>query len=283
VVAVALLGCPSSADVEHGPRASLRAYADALSEGRADDAYRLLSDDAKRSISLEAFRRMVKENRDDAHEIARALRRSASDPVVTATVQTPEGDELDLVYEAGSWRIDGTAIDRYGQSTPRQALLGFLRAFERKRYDILMRYVPAKELEGEAETAWGSSSPPAAPEGPPGPATTSPGSAAPAAGSAAPAAGSASPGPTAPKAAPADAKAAKAGAKAEGGLTADKLRAAWEGDQKEFITRVVQAIKAALPTASIEETQDRAAMPYGAGGTVSFVREGGLWRIENLQ
>ena len=34
----------------------LRAYAEALGDGRADEAYALLSDDAKRSISLEAFR-----------------------------------------------------------------------------------------------------------------------------------------------------------------------------------------------------------------------------------
>jgi hypothetical protein len=287
--------------VEHGPTASLRAYADALSEGRVEEAYRLLSDDAKRSISLEAFRRMVQENRDDALEIARTLRRSASDPVVTATVQTPEGEELTLVYEAGAWHVDGTGIDRYGQSTPRQALLGFLRAFERKRYDVMMRYVPAKEIETEADAAWGG----AAPGHSPDPAATSAAAAAPVAS--APAAGSgATPPPSAPPGAPAAAAGStgaatpkapaavspaspgasrdtKAHDGADSGLTADKLRAAWEGDQREYITRVVQAIKAALPTATIEETQDRAAMPYGAGGTVSFVRESGLWKIENLQ
>jgi len=59
------------------------------------------------------------------------------------------------VYEAGGWRVDGTGIERYGQSTPRQALLGFLRAFERKRYDIIMRYVPDKERQGAAELGWG--------------------------------------------------------------------------------------------------------------------------------
>ena len=68
-----------------------------------------------------------------------------------------------------------------------------------------------------------------------------------------------------------------------GGLTADKLKEAWTGDQKEFITGIVQAIKSALPTARIEETDDRAAMPYGSGGTVLFVREEGLWKIEDLR
>ena len=72
-------------------------------------------------------------------------------------------------------------------------------------------------------------------------------------------------------------------AKTSGGLTAGKLKEAWTGDQKEYIAGIVQAIRSAMPTASIEETEDRAAMPYGAGGTVSFVREIGLWKIDDLK
>jgi hypothetical protein len=283
-------GCPSSADVERGPSASLRTYADALADNRADDAYRLLSDDAKRSISLDAFRRMVKESREDMLEIARTLRRSASDPVVTATVQTPDGEELTLVYEAGSWRVDGTGIERYGQSTPRQALLGFLRAFERKRYDIIMRYVPDKERQGAAELGWGlpsKAAPAAVPQVSPAPGATATGSGAAAAPSAEPSAGAPTampkPGSSAePAATGSGAKATAESAPDLSGLTPEKLRQAWEGDQKEYISRIVQAIKSAMPTASIEETQDRAAMPYGAGGTVLFVREHGLWKIEDL-
>jgi hypothetical protein len=67
------------------------------------------------------------------------------------------------------------------------------------------------------------------------------------------------------------------------GLTAAKLKAAWTGEQKEYISGIVQAIESAMPTAQIEETEDRAAMPYGAGGTVLFVRENGLWKIEDLK
>jgi len=65
-------------------------------------------------------------------------------------------------------------------------------------------------------------------------------------------------------------------------LTAEKIRAAWEGPQKEQINRIVQAIKTALPTAQIEETGDSAAMSYGAGGTVAFVREHGVWKIRDF-
>jgi len=65
-------------------------------------------------------------------------------------------------------------------------------------------------------------------------------------------------------------------------LTPDKLKSAWEGPQREQINRIVQAIKAALPTATIEETGDSASMAYGAGGTVAFVREHGAWKIKDF-
>jgi hypothetical protein len=225
VLVLALAACKPRFGGAEGPAETLRAYAQALEEGRAEDAYRLLSDDAKRSVSLEAFRRMVKENPEDVREMAHALARPASDPVVTATVHTPSGEKLDLLFENGAWTIDGAGVDRYGQTSPRAALVGFLRAYDRQRYDVIMRYVPEDEREGRPE-GWSKGGEP---------------------------------------------------------LTADKLKEAWTGPQKEYIAGIVQAIKAALPTAQIEETQDNAAMAYGAGGTVSFLREHGLWKIKNLK
>ena len=38
---------------------------------------------------------------------------------------------------------------------------------------------------------------------------------------------------------------------------------------------------ASLPAATIEETGERATMPYGAG-TMQLVREHGLWKIEDF-
>lgn len=235
VFALLTASCGGNAIVQQGPNDTLRAYAQALDDGRVEDAYRLLSDDAKRSLSLEAFRRAVKENPDEIREISRSIGRPASDPVVTATVSMPNGDELLLVFEDGKWRIDAAAIDLYSQATPRKALAGFLRAFERKRYDVVLRYVPAAEIEGIV-----------------------------------------------PGEEPSDAAATREGTPKTAELTADKLRASWEGPQKEQINRIVQAIRTALPTAVVEETGDSASMPYGAGGTVAFIREHGLWKIRNF-
>jgi hypothetical protein len=222
---------------ERGPSDALRAYAAAIEERRVDDAYRMLSADAQRAVSLDAFRRMVLESPDEMLEMARALARPSGAPEVTATVVLPGGDEVLLVHEAGRWRVEASAIDLYGQATPRQALAGFVRAYERKRYDVLLRFVPDAEL-GASET------------------------------------------PTAP--AEASDAAPTTDAPATEALTAEKLRAAWEGAQREEIERVVQALRAALPTATIEETGDVASMSYGSAGTVSLVRERGAWKIRDF-
>lgn len=250
--ALFLTACSGASLVQQGPSDTLRSYAQALEQGRVDDAYRLLSDEAKRSMSLEAFRRAVQENPQDAVEIARAIARPSSDPVVTATVTVSNGEELLLIYEGGRWRIDASAVDLYGQATPRQAMLGFLRAVDRKRYDVVLRYVPDAEIQGVAGV--GEDPAPPVPAG-------------------------------AKDAAPAKDAAKDAGKPFVGGpaqLTPEKLKTAWEGPQKEQIARIVQAIKTALPTAQIEETGDSAAMAYGAGGTVAFVREHGVWKIKDF-
>jgi hypothetical protein len=207
-VCAACAGSPRPND----PSSVLHAYARALEEGRADDGYRLLSDDARRGISLEAFRRMVKDDAEEVREIGRSLERPTSAPVVTAKVTAPGGQEVDLVLEDGVWKVDSTAIDLYAQDTPRHAVQGFVRALERKRYDVILRYVPDAHREG---------------------------------------------------------------------LDAAKLKAAWEGHDKEEMEQVLSSLKQSMPSAKIEETGDHATLPYGAG-TMQFVREHGLWKIEDF-
>jgi hypothetical protein len=213
-LAAAFLSSCRTSTLQQGPSDTLRAYSRALDDGRADDAYKLLSSEAKRSIPLDAFRRMVKENAPEMKDIAHALSRPSSDPVVTATVTSPKGDTILLVYEEGRWRLDGSAINLYGQATPRQSVEAFLRAFERKRYDVMIRFVPDSHLEG---------------------------------------------------------------------LDAERLKAAWEGPQKEDMIRITSGLRTALSNAStqFEEVGDRATMAYGSK-TVQLIREHGLWKIEDF-
>src|SRR5262249_6813917 len=64
------------------------------------------------------------------------------------------------------------------------------------------------------------------------------------------------------------------------GMTEAQLRTAWEGEQRDELVRLTEALRAALPTARFEIIGERATMAYGAGGTVELVREQGNWKIE---
>jgi hypothetical protein len=211
-VAVWTAACDAGLYPANDPQSVIRAYARDLEDGRADAAYRLLSDEARRGISLEAFRRMMADDPEGVREIGRSLERPTATPVVSAIVTSPSGQELNLALEDGHWRIDGAAIDLYAADTPRRAIEGFVRAVERKRFDIVMHYVPETHKEG---------------------------------------------------------------------LDAAKLQAAWEGPEKDEIAQVIAGLKQALPSATVEESGERATMAYGAG-TLQLVREHGLWKIENF-
>jgi hypothetical protein len=154
---LALTACAST-QPNLSPQEVLDSYATALREGRTADAYALLSAEAKKEIPYESFQRIVRENPDEVKEIARSLASPTSPPRVTAVVTAPSGEVLLLVYEGGAWRVDGSAIDLYGQSTPEAALQAFVRAFRNRRYDVLLRFIPDAEREGlgvaELKRAW---------------------------------------------------------------------------------------------------------------------------------
>jgi hypothetical protein len=208
----AFLGCAGSTR-QTPPESVLRQYARALEEKRLADAYDLLGDEAKKGMPFEAFQTIVQENPEEIKDLVASLRQPAAPPRITATVATPDGEALLLVFEDGQWRIDASAIDLYDQETPRSAVRSFIRAVDNERYDVILRFVPDDKREG---------------------------------------------------------------------LDEKKLREAFEGEQKDEVQQMAQALRASLSTARIERIGDRATMGYGAGGTVQLVREHGVWKIEEF-
>jgi hypothetical protein len=150
--------CGGSAGAD--PERVLHDYSVALEGGRAEEAYALLSAESKKSISFIQFQRILKENPEEARELGQSLRRpQVAPPRVTATVTGPDGESsILLVYEQGAWRVDASAIDLYSQRTPEAAVRAFLRAYENRRFDVLLKFVPEDQGEGltaaELKKAW---------------------------------------------------------------------------------------------------------------------------------
>jgi hypothetical protein len=106
------LACGASAGAD--PERVLHDYSLAVEGGRAAEAYALLSTESKKSISFEQFQRILKENPEEARELAQSLRRpQVAPPRVTATVTGPDGESsILLIYEQGAWRVDASASAR---------------------------------------------------------------------------------------------------------------------------------------------------------------------------
>lgn len=205
-------GCVSSAS-RPTPQAAIGDYARALEAGDARAAYAALSTDAQRRVPFARFEAMMRENPEQVAALAKRLNQPPEQMVVTATFRGSPGEVLKLTLEDGEWKADLSAIDLYSQATPLAAVTSFVRAFQQRRYDVLIRFVPDSE---------------------------------------------------------------------KAGLTAELLKKAWEGPQKQEMTDTVEALSAALTSARVDEYGDKATLAYGTAGTVELTLENGLWKIVNF-
>lgn len=140
------------------PQATTSAYARALADERFADAYSLLSRVERQNLSLEEFVRLARRNSAEIRELAVALEEASATPEVRTTLPLSDGRQLLLVLENGRWKVDGSALEVYPQHAPRAALLSFVRAYDRGRFDVLLRFVPDKDLIGldekKLEVSW---------------------------------------------------------------------------------------------------------------------------------
>ncbi|MCC7537388.1 MAG: hypothetical protein IT379_14290, partial [Deltaproteobacteria bacterium] len=130
---------------------------------------------------------------------------------ITALVPHGADEPLRLIEEDGSWRVDDPVVDFYRQDSPRAALRSFVEALSRRRYDVVLRFVPNADREG---------------------------------------------------------------------MNAETIRRWMEGEEREDVERLMTNLRAHLDD-PIEVVGDRATMHYAERFAVQFVREDGVWRIED--
>jgi hypothetical protein len=137
VVLLAAAGCTPHA--APGPVDTLHAFADAVRAGRTDDAYALMSADYKKTHDRDTFARSL------GPADQRAAGRLAKGRVeLRAEVELSDGERLALVQEADGWRFARDPLDLYPQRAPDEALRSFVRAVERKRWEVVLRFIPQR-------------------------------------------------------------------------------------------------------------------------------------------
>ncbi len=147
VVALALGGCPAL-DAGTTPEGTVAALSGALRDGRIDDAYSLMSESYRQRVSPEEFRRFFRDYRAEVQQTARALSERTGPAEQEAVVAYGEGESLRMVREDGQWRVVSDVVDFYDRGTPRAALRAFVRAMERRRYDVVLELIPEADREG---------------------------------------------------------------------------------------------------------------------------------------
>lgn len=136
-----LPGCPERTSKPHD---TLRAYVAALRQGDHQRAYGLLSTELRKRCTIDQFAANVKQLGSKSFRKLEPLLRNPQKMSFRAELGLSEHDKFVLIKEKGIWRIATDPLHFYGQATPRQALISFVRALERRRFRILLRFVPNK-------------------------------------------------------------------------------------------------------------------------------------------
>ena len=144
VLLAAIVSLPACGSKPKGPRGALEAYGRALRSGNYAAAYNMMSSTYRDKHSKEEFIKMMKNNSLEVEETATRLRGSSREVEITAEIRYGRGDQVNMVRENGSWRLASNPIQFYSQSTPREALRSFVRAYRLRRWDVMLRFVPNK-------------------------------------------------------------------------------------------------------------------------------------------
>lgn len=155
-LAALLVVAPGCASRPVGPADTVRAYAQSLREGRFDEAYLLLSAEARRALPYERFVSLARSQPESVQDAVASFSAVSPEAPITARVELASGETVTLLHEGGQWRLDPAALDFYGQRTPQEALRSFVRALERQRWAVLVDLAPREEVARMEAMARGS-------------------------------------------------------------------------------------------------------------------------------
>lgn len=127
-----------------GPHDTVKAYVLAIKHDDIDRAYSLLSGSLKQQSSRGQFALNVKQAGKKNRQALELLLQNPDRIEITAKVDLGYGEILVLRKEREGWRIVSDPFSFYEQKTPREALRSFIRALERKRYEVIIRFAPRK-------------------------------------------------------------------------------------------------------------------------------------------
>jgi hypothetical protein len=137
VAAVAVFGCGGSGIPD--PKEAVNAYAAAAARGDADAIYGMMSEKSRRALTSDEVRRMVKDERAELAEQAKAVTAPGVVIKARARIEFPDGEDASLDLEDGAFRITAADALPAGARTPVQALEQLRRVLARRSYAGLIR------------------------------------------------------------------------------------------------------------------------------------------------
>jgi hypothetical protein len=136
--------CPPQAlKPDPGPESVLREYTRHLKSRDTNRAYDLLSSNTKRHLDRQELERFLAENAEHlAGPLEALFEASGVEVTVRATLRSEKGEEIRLVREGETWRIEAGALVPSTSATPEEAVRRFLLAIELKSCEALLQCAP---------------------------------------------------------------------------------------------------------------------------------------------
>jgi hypothetical protein len=135
---VALTSCAARSSVPD-PRAAGMAYAAATARGDSNAIYAMMTNRAKRALSIDDVRKLVDGERAELAEQALALASKAVRVTARARLRFEDGEEVALDLQDGRFWITSAGTMPGGAATPEGALDELRRVIARRSYSGLVR------------------------------------------------------------------------------------------------------------------------------------------------